>query len=68
MLVAGARAQDSGLLTWHGIRCHQWRRSFHCWLEVGSPCLCSEEEDVGMSQTGMNWAICAGRHCPEAVR
>lgn len=25
-----------------------------------------EEEDVGMSQTGMNWAICAGRHCPEA--
>lgn len=24
-----------------------------------------EEEDVGMSQTGMNWATCAGRHCPD---
>ena len=23
-----------------------------------------EEEDVGMSQTGMSWATCAGRHCP----
>lgn len=24
-----------------------------------------EEEDVRMSQTGMSWATCAARHCPD---